>query len=135
MVTRLESSRAAYVAQQRNAVEWLTALPAAAWELPSRLDGWTVRELGYHVTDMTGAVVRALEQGPIREKALTIAAYTSAWPSAAAEIAQRDRDNASGVDRDGVLANAATAKADLLAAIDAVSDEVVVAARRGPIRV
>jgi len=134
MPSRFEATRAAYVAQQHHVVEWLTALPADAWEKPSRLDGWSVLQLGLHVTDMTGVVVRALEQGPVREKALTIAGYVSAWAGAGEEIAQRERDKADGLDRDGVLLNAAQAKQDLLAALDAVTDNPVIKGRRGPLR-
>lgn len=134
MATKLESVRAAYAAQQHNVVEWLTALPPEAWEHRSRLGEWSVRELGFHVTDMTGIVVRALASGPIRAKALTIAGYTSAWPDAAAEIAQRDRDAAADLSRGDVLANASNARAALLAALDAVAGDPVVQARRGPLK-
>lgn len=137
MPTRLESTRAAYVAQQHNVFDWLTALPESAWQQPSRLAGWSVLELGLHVTDMTGVVVRALGEGPLREKALSIAAYVSAWPAAHDEIAQRERDKAVHLDRAGVLANAERARADLLAALDAVdpdADNPVVRGRRGPLR-
>ncbi|HWC35398.1 MAG TPA: sterol carrier family protein [Mycobacteriales bacterium] len=134
MATKLAAVRAAYAAQQRNVVEWLFALPLEAWERPSRLGAWTVRELGFHVTDMTGIVGRALAADRPRDKALTIAAYTSAWPAAATEIAARDREGAAGLAPDDVLANAARARADLLAALDAVAGDPVVQARRGPLR-
>ncbi|HVU62163.1 MAG TPA: sterol carrier family protein [Mycobacteriales bacterium] len=126
--------RTAYEAQQHNVVDWLTALPASDWERPSRLAGWTVRELGFHVTDMTTVVVRALAAGAVRDKPLTIAAYTSAWPTAGPEIAQRDRDAAAGKTPAEVLANAADARADLLTALDDVAGDPVVAGRRGPLR-
>jgi uncharacterized protein (TIGR03083 family) len=133
--SRLESTRAAYVAQQRNVVDWLQALPTGSWEQPSRLAGWTVRELAFHVTNMTNVVVTALSAGAVRDKPLTIAAYTSAWRDAGAEIAERDRDKARGLDPAEVLNNAAQAKTDLLAALDAVAAEnLTVQGRRGPLR-
>lgn len=134
MATKLAAARTAYEVQQRNVAEWLLALPADLWKRTSRLTGWTVRELGFHVTDMTGIVVRALAAGPVREKALSIAAYTAAWPAAADEIAQRDRDNAAGMTPGDVLVNAARARADLLTALDAAPGDPVVRARRGPLK-
>jgi uncharacterized protein (TIGR03083 family) len=134
MGSKLATSRAAYAAQQRNVVDWLLALPSDVWKRGTRLPPWTVRELAFHVTDMTGIVVRALAAGPVRGKPLPIGAYTSAWPGAAAEIAQRDRDAAEGMTPGAVIANAAGARADLLAALDATSGDPVVQARRGPLR-
>jgi uncharacterized protein (TIGR03083 family) len=133
--SRLESTRAAYVAQQHNVAAWLESLPAPAWDRPSRLGEWSVRELGFHVTDMTGVVVQSLAQGSVKDKPLTIAAYTSAWKDSGAEIAERDKHNAAGLDRDGVLRNAEQAKTDLLTALDAVTEEnPTVLGRRGPLR-
>jgi hypothetical protein len=93
-----------------------------------------VRDLAFHVTDMTGIVVRALSEGHIRDKPLTIAAYTSAWSGAANEIAQRDRDSAASMKPGDVLRNAANARADLLGALAATPGDPVVRARRGPLR-
>jgi uncharacterized protein (TIGR03083 family) len=133
--SRLESTRAAYVAQQHNVVAWLEALPAEAWGRPSRLGAWTVRDLGHHVTDMTGMVVRGLAQGPVKDKALSIATYTAAWPDAATEIAERERHNAVGLSAADVLAKAEQAKTDLLSALDAVTDDnPTVMGRRGALR-
>jgi uncharacterized protein (TIGR03083 family) len=134
VVAELLRLRAAYEAQQRNVVEWLTSLPTDAWDLPSRLEGWTVRELGFHVTDMTGVVVRALAAGALRDKPQTIAAYTAKWPAAGPEIAQRDRDAAAGMSAADVVANAAQARTDLLAALDSVDADLIVHGRRGPLR-
>jgi uncharacterized protein (TIGR03083 family) len=134
VASKLATVRTAYAAQQRNVTDWLLELPPDIWKRASRLEGWSVRELGFHVTDMTGIVVRALAAGAVRDKPLTIAAYTSAWPSAAPEIAQRDRDAASGLTPGDVLVNAARARADLLAALDATPGDPVVSARRGPLR-
>src|SRR5690348_12571693 len=83
---------------------------------------------------MTGVVVRALGAGRVREKALSIAAYTSAWSGAAEEIAQRDRDNATGLTPGEVLRNAARARADLLGLLAATPGDPVVQGRRGPLR-
>lgn len=134
MAAELARLRAAYDAQQRNVVDWLNSLPADAWELPSRLEAWTVRELGFHVTSMTGVVIVALNADAPREKAQTIAAYTAKWPAAGPEIAQRDRDGATGMSASDVIANASQARTDLLAALDATEGDPVVEGRRGPLK-
>jgi uncharacterized protein (TIGR03083 family) len=131
---RISHVRDAYAGQQTAVCQWLEALPADAWMRPSRLDGWTVRDLAFHVTDMTAVVVRALDAGPVRDPALTLAAYTSQWVVAAEEIRDRDRDAAGDLDAVGVLANAAAARADLLAALESVDGDPVVPGRRGPLR-
>jgi uncharacterized protein (TIGR03083 family) len=133
-VTQLDGLRTAYVAQQHNVVEWLAALPSGAWQLRSRLPGWTVRELAFHVTDMTGIVVRALASGPVSERPLTIAEYTAHWPLDATQIAARDRDSAADLTPADILANAQQARADLLDALETVTGDPVVAGRRGPQR-
>jgi uncharacterized protein (TIGR03083 family) len=133
-MAKLEDLQSAYAAQQALLVTWLGALSPDVWERPSRLLGWSVRELAFHATDMTAVVVRALNDGPVNEPAQTIAGYTSAWPVVAGEIAARDRDGASGLDPAGVLANAAAARADLLDGLAEVSGDPVIAGRRGPLR-
>ncbi len=134
MPARFEATRAAYVAQQHNVVDWLAALPAESWDQPSRLARWSVLELALHVTGMTDIAVRAIAQGQVADKPLSIATYVSAWAGAGAEIAERERDDARGLGADAVLANASRAKTDLLAALDGVTDNPVVMGRRGPLR-
>jgi uncharacterized protein (TIGR03083 family) len=130
----LADLQSAYAVQQSLLVTWLSGLPASAWEQPSRLDGWSVRELGFHATDMTSVVVRAVASGPMADPPLTIAGYTSAWPAAGPEIAARDREGASGLDPAAVLANAAAARVDLLESLASVEGDPVVPGRRGPLR-
>lgn len=125
---------AAYAAQNAALIDWLERLPPQDWEQPSRLPGWTVRELGFHATDMTAVVVRALAGGGMKQTPLSIAKYTEAWREAADEIAARDRASARDIEPAGVIANARSARADVLAALAAVTGDPVVAARRGPLR-
>lgn len=131
---RLADLQDAYAAQQSALVAWLAALPGAAWREPSRLAGWTVRDLAFHATDMTAVVVRALATGPVRDQPLSVAAYTSVWRTVAGEIVARDRAAAGDRDASAVLANAAAARADLLDALTRVVGDPVVAGRRGPLR-
>jgi uncharacterized protein (TIGR03083 family) len=133
-MARLGDLQTAYGAQQAALVEWLTVLPEAAWGCPSRLAGWTVRDLAFHATDMTAVVVRAVAAGPVPEAPLTIAGYTAIWPAVAEEIAARDRESAQDRDAAAVLANAADARADLFDSLAGAVDDPVIAGRRGPLR-
>ena len=80
-------------------------------------------------------MTRALAGGPVRDKPLTIAAYTSAWAANADEIAERDRKGAAGLIKADVIARHAAEHAAFTAALDGLTRDVVVRARRGPIRV
>src|SRR5256885_13216672 len=131
----IASLRAAYEAQQRNLVNWLTALPGNLWHRPSVLGAWTVRQLAFHTTEVPGAMTRALAGGPVRDKPLTIGAYTSAWAANADEIAERDRKGAAGLIKADVIARHAAEHAAFTAALHGLTRDVVVRARRGPIRV
>jgi uncharacterized protein (TIGR03083 family) len=133
-MARLDDLTAAYAAQNAGLISWLERLPRESWEAPSRLPGWSVRELAFHATDMTAVVVRALSAGAVRAAPQTIAVYTSAWAPAAPEIAARDRGAAGGLDADAVLANATRARAELLEALASTHDDPVVTGRRGPLR-
>ncbi|HEX3824245.1 MAG TPA: sterol carrier family protein [Mycobacteriales bacterium] len=133
-MTRLDELQSAYAVQQSLLVTWLSGIPASAWDRRSRLAGWSVRELGFHATDMTSVVVRALATGPVTDAPLSIAGYTSAWLAAGAQIAARDRESAAGLDPAAVLVNAAAARADLLGVLASVAGDPVVPGRRGPLR-
>jgi uncharacterized protein (TIGR03083 family) len=133
-VSRLGEARAAYDAQRRLLVDWLAAIPATAWGRASRLPEWSVLELAFHTTEVPAAVTRALVAGATKAKPQSVARYTAHWRAAAAEIAARDRDAATGATPASVVDRHAAAAADLAAALDAVSGDPVVEARRGPIR-
>ena len=131
----IPSLRAAYDAQQHNLVEWLAALPGNLWHRPSVLDAWTVRQLAFHTTEVPGSLTRALAGGPVRDKPLTIAEYTSAWAANAGEIAQRDRKGAQRLIKADIINRHAAEHTALRAALDQVTGDPTVQARRGPIRV
>src|SRR5947208_8011158 len=109
-MARLDALTAAYADQNAALIDWLDGLPPPAWERPSRLPGWTVRELAFHATDLTAIVVRALAGGGSKQAPLSIAQYTAAWRPAAEEIAARDRAAASDVNPPAVIANARRAR-------------------------
>jgi uncharacterized protein (TIGR03083 family) len=130
----LTAARSAYDAQQSSLVEWIGRIPPDVWVRPSRLPEWTVGELAFHTTEVPAAVTRALAAGPVKAKAQSIAAYTSHWAAAAPDIAARDREGALGTTVADVVMRHAHEEAELADALDLVTGDPVVAARRGPIR-
>lgn len=124
--------RAAYDGQQRNVAMWLRALPSGAWEKPSLLGAWSVRELAFHMTEVPGALTRALEAGTVDNNPLTIAEYTAAWRVAAPEIAERDRAGAAGMTPTTVLQRLEDENTAMRMALDMVNGDPVIRARRGP---
>jgi uncharacterized protein (TIGR03083 family) len=134
-MARLPDLSTAYLGQQAALVTWLRARSEAEAEAPTRLTRWTVRELAFHTTEVPRALTAAIEQEPPKERAQSIAAYTARWRDAAAQIAQRDREGAAGVSLAEIIARQEVGGAAMLAALDAVDADRVVAGRRGPIRV
>jgi uncharacterized protein (TIGR03083 family) len=134
MAVDIATLRAAYDAQVRDLVSWIATVPPGVWDSPSRLPGWTVGQLAFHTTEVPNTVIWALLEGDIKERAQTIAQYTSHWQKAADEIAERDRVASRNVGREAVVERHATALATMSAALDAEPGDRVVRARRGPIR-
>jgi len=126
--------RAAYAAQQAAIVDWLRGLPLTAADQPSRLSGWTVKQLAFHTTEVPRALTAALGAAPPAERAMSIAAYTSRWRESASQIEQRDRDGATGLTLTEIADRHEVEGAAMTAALEAVAADRVVAARRGPIR-
>ncbi|MFL6238297.1 MAG: sterol carrier family protein [Actinomycetes bacterium] len=127
--------RTAYDGQQQRLVAWLRDLPAEAWDRPSVLTAWTIRDLAFHTTEVPGSLTRALTAGSVKVKALSIAEYTAAWRANAGQIAERDKSGAAGMSPTDVLARLDAEHAAMEAALDQVDRDVIVGARRGPIRV
>src|SRR3954454_4600055 len=125
----------AYDAQYRALVGWLAALPEGAWKQRSVLSAWTVAELAFHTTEVPASLTRALAGGPVAERPLTIAGYVSGWAPAAADIAERDRAGAAGLRAAEIVARHEQQHAELGHALEAVTDNPTVRARRGPITV
>lgn len=131
---RLPDLRAAYDAQQGRLLQWLRDLEANDWQRPSRLAGWSVRDLAFHTTEVPRALTRALAEPRPPGRALTIAEYTRRWASAASEIATRDRDAAADLTQSQIIDRHVDEQAALQAALDATPGDPVIAARRGPIK-
>jgi uncharacterized protein (TIGR03083 family) len=133
-VPRIEELLVGYDEQQALLAGWFRQLPAAIADLPSRLAGWTVRQLAFHITEVPRALCIAIEAAPSGEPVLSIAGYTSKWRQSAGEIAQRAVDSAgtlSGME----IAERLEAEGEAMhRALDGVPDGRVVTARRGPIK-
>lgn len=128
------AARDAYLAQQARLVAWLEACPADGWEQPSRLPGWTVRELALHVVVTSRVVVDAVAAGPATCSPLTVREYIGGYATAAAAIAQRGRDRARDLGSAELIATAQLAREEFEQALRDISDDPVLAARRGAIK-
>ncbi|HTW19316.1 MAG TPA: sterol carrier family protein [Mycobacteriales bacterium] len=130
----LDELKAAYVAQQSALAAWLRQVPDAAVERPSRLAGWTVQQLAFHTTEVPRALTNAIAAPGASDRPLSIAGYTAKWRESVAEIEQRGRDGARGLSVPDI-ADRLLAEGDaLMQALEGMTAEQVVAARRGPIR-
>ena len=131
---RIEDLLVGYDAQQALLVDWLRQLPAESIEGPSRLAGWTVRQLAFHVTEVPRALCIAIEGTPSGEPVLSIADYTSKWRQSAGQIAQRAVDAAGTLSSMELAQRLETEGEAMHRALDGVPDGRVVTARRGPIK-
>lgn len=126
---------AAYEAQRDLLRPWLAGVPADAWSRPSALKAWTVLELTRHVAHVPAAAATVIAAGATFERPLSLGAYTSAWVANAGEIADFSIAAAEGLDAAGVLAVLDEADRALAELIPGISDELVVHANRGPLKV
>jgi uncharacterized protein (TIGR03083 family) len=127
-------SREAFAAEWAVVRAWVDRIPADAYERPSVLDGWTVRDLVAHLGRAI-AMLGATGVAPAGSKPLTYARYVGQYAANASEIA------------DGTRALAAERSDDLGALLDESFDFAqrwldeagadgrrVMLAKRGPIR-
>lgn len=133
-MARLDDLRAAYDAQSDHLVGWLRGLPDDVGPQPTRLSGWTVRDLAFHTTEVPRALTTALSSPSPKDRPLSIAQYTSRWRASAAEIEQRDRAGAATFGLPDIVARHEAEAAALHDALAGATGDVVIAARRGAIR-
>ncbi len=133
-MARRDDLLTAYTAQHAALGSWLRQLPADAPDRSSRLAGWTVQQLAFHLTEVPHSLTNALRAAPAAERPLSIAAYTAHWRGSAAEIVQRDRAGAAGLAIGEIAERLDAESEEMLSALDGVDADRVVAARRGPIR-
>jgi uncharacterized protein (TIGR03083 family) len=133
-MSRLAALEAAYDAQCSRLNSWLGALPPNAAEQESRLPGWTVRELAFHLTEVPRSLTDSLAAASPAGKPLTIATYTRQWHDAAEQIGRREREGAEGLHIDEIVERQEVQTAAMHRALATAEADRVVAARRGPIR-
>jgi len=129
----LARTRTALEGQWAAVRHWMDRLSAEDLPRPSILDGWTVADLITHLTQSAGllATVEPAEPGA---RPLSIARYVAAYPDAAAQIAEQARA-APGRTPEQHRAAFDHARAEAWLRLEARDDtDLVVAARRGPIR-
>ena len=131
-VTTTTAATAAYRAQWQVLTYWWRQIPERSWDEPSAIDGWRVGDLIAHFGLVADTIVAAAE-AVTREPALAVSDYVMSYAEVADGIDARTREV--GGDRSTTLAVVAelAAKADECLG-SAISDDPVVAARRGPIR-
>lgn len=129
-------AREAYTSGQLIIRDWLAALPADVWSAPSVLPGWTIADLAAHLT-MVARSIASLRRAPHGAAALSPVAYMGGYAPAAGDIADAARD---------LAASTGGSPEELLATLDECleaagqaleefgTDDPVVSARRGPIR-
>lgn len=116
---------------------WLVAAPADAWARPSSLDGWTVADLGAHLSVAMAAVAGAQPPEP-GDRGRSIAQFVATYAVNAADISERTKTAAGGSGR--TPAQVLEAFDASVAAAEQRLDELgphdqVVRGRRGPVRV
>jgi uncharacterized protein (TIGR03083 family) len=73
------------IGQSRMVLDWLDRLPAAAWESPSVLPGWDLRELVGHLVFAHHTLLAAVDR-PSRQRTLPIHVYVSGYRPNADQI-------------------------------------------------
>ncbi|MFI5964811.1 sterol carrier family protein [Streptomyces asoensis] len=122
-------TRAAVVAQFENVRRAVATLTPGQLALPTRLAGWTVRDLAAHLTMAVATVSRNLDRDEPSKAELTLLQWPSATAGRAADIADGTRDlAAANPDLDALFARTGERLAEALAAAPAGR---LVAARTG----
>ncbi|MGH8775440.1 MAG: maleylpyruvate isomerase N-terminal domain-containing protein, partial [Jiangellaceae bacterium] len=131
-----EQALAAYDSGHRILRDWLAVLPPDVWALPSVLPGWTVSDLGAHLSMVANSATR-VRPAPRGTAPRSFAQYVGRYAEIADDIAEETRQVAGGAQR---------TPADVLAAMDeryeaartALGElgpgDPVVVAPRGPVR-
>jgi len=100
---------------------------------PSVLDGWTVADLVAHLARAVGLLAR-IEPAPERTVPVTLGEYLGQYPNRAAEVAEMTREYAAEIAPDPLAAIDAMADDSFRRLDELRSADVVVPARRAPIR-
>jgi uncharacterized protein (TIGR03083 family) len=122
----------ALLEQSRTVLAWLCGLPAEAFERPTVLPAWSVRQLAGHLVLVHADVARLLDQ-PTREPALPIQEFVTRYRRDAEMIMASTLEAAAGLSGPEVVARLESAIDDLEVRLDAgVVMPQVISTPRGP---
>ncbi len=122
---------AALIGQQRRFVDALGTLDDAAWESPSRCEGWSARDVVVHLESATAFWVVSLAQGMAGEPSRLLATFDPV-ATPAQMVAASDLDGAAALER---FATTADALARSIEGLDPRQRDVLVEAPPGHVSV
>jgi len=122
----------ALLEQSRTALAWLRGLPAEAFERPTVLPEWNLRQLAGHLILVHSGLAGSLDQ-PTKEAALPIHEFVTRYRRDVRMIMEATLEASAGLTGPEVVARLESAIADLAARLDAgfVMSQVIMT-RRGP---
>ena len=122
----------ALLEQSRTSLAWLQGLPTEAFERPTVLPGWSVRQLAGHLVLVHAGLAQSLDQ-PTKEVALPIHEFVTRYRRDVEMIMAATLEASAGLTGPEVLARLESAIDDLAARLDAgVEMSRVISTRRGP---
>jgi uncharacterized protein (TIGR03083 family) len=122
----------ALLEQSRAVSGWLQGLPTEAFERPTVLPGWSVRQLAGHLILVHAGLAQSLDQ-PTKEVALPIHEFVTRYRRDAEMIMAATLETSAGLTGPEVVAQLESAIDDLAARLDAgVAMSRVISTRRGP---
>ena len=122
----------ALLEQSRAVSGWLQGLPTEAFERPTVLPGWSVRQLAGHLILVHAGLAQSLDQ-PTKEVALPIHEFVTRYRRDVEMIMAATLEASAGLTGPDVVAQLESAIDDLAARLDAgVAVSRVISTRRGP---
>ena len=132
--TRLRPQEA-LLEQSRTVLAWLDGLPAEAFERPTVLQGWTVRQIAGHLVVVHASLAGSLDQ-PTREPPLPIHEFVTRYRRDVDMIMAATLEASDGLLGPEVVADLVSAIDDLAAKFHAgVQMAQVIMTRRGPTKI
>jgi uncharacterized protein (TIGR03083 family) len=129
------SAQEALLEQSRTVLAWLRGLPTEAYERPSVLPGWSVRQLAGHLLLVHTGLARALDE-PTTEAAVPIHEFVTRYRRDVEMITSSTLEASAGLSGREVVERLESAIDDLATRIDAgLRLSQVVRTRRGPVSI
>jgi uncharacterized protein (TIGR03083 family) len=128
------SPQEALLEQSRTVLAWLRRLPTEAYERPSVLPGWSVRQLAGHLLLVHTGLARALEE-PTTEAAVPIHEFVTRYRRDVEMITSSTLEASAGLSGREVVERLESAIDDLATRIDSLRLSQVISTRRGPVTI